>query len=105
MADQRCTDWYSWIDLMPGVEPTFHVTSTCEFPTTGYEVSISRHEPQGANPRDLLLDLEIKEPTGPVTDVITPVQAEYKEPVEGQDFDTVSILPDGPSGIEVEITQ
>jgi hypothetical protein len=40
-----------------------------------------------------------------VKDVTTPVLAEYKEPVEGEDYDTVSILPDGPAGIEVVITQ
>ena len=72
MTDQPCSDWNAWIDLMPGVEPTLHVTATCEFPTTGYGVSLTRHEPQGENPRDLLLDFEINEPDGPVSDVITP---------------------------------
>jgi len=90
---------------MPGVEPTLYVTSKCEFPTTGYEVTLTREEPQGANPRDLLLRLEIKEPTGPVSEVITEVEARYEESVGGEDFDTVSILPDGPTGIEVQITK
>jgi hypothetical protein len=105
MADSPCADWNAWIDLMPGVDPTLHVTASCEMPTTGFEVSLTRHEPQGENRRDLLLDLEIKEPTGNVSEVITKVPAEYTEGVEGADFDTVSILPDGPAGVEVTITQ
>ena len=105
MPDGTCTDWKAWIDLMPGVEPKLYVTSTCEFPTTGYEVSLSRHEPQGANPRDLLLELKVKEPSGPVREVITEVEARYEEPVSADDFDTVSIRPDGPSGIKVKIVR
>lgn len=105
MAGQPCNDWNAWIDLMPGVEPTLHVTATCEFATTGYEVAMTRHEPQGGNPRDLLLDLKITEPDGAVSEVITEVPAEYTERVDGEDFDTVSVVPDGPAGITVEITR
>lgn len=105
MSGRPCADWNAWIDLMLGVEPALHVTSSCEFPTTGYEVSITRHEPQGENPRDLLLQLRIIEPDGAANEVLTHVQAEYMESVEGEDFDTVSLLPNGPAGIEVQITR
>ena len=69
-------------------------------PTGGYTVELRPHEPQGINPRDLLLDKVVVEPTGPVPDVITDVEVRYEE-ITDVEYDTVTILPDGPS-VEVE---
>jgi hypothetical protein len=64
--------------------------------TPGYKVELSRHEPQGVNPADLLLDLEVTEPSGAVPDVLTDVPVRYEEPTD-IGFGTVTILPDGPT--------
>jgi hypothetical protein len=103
-GEQRhnCHDWQAWHDRMPGSRPTLHVTGRCEFPTSGYAVRLERGEPQGTNPRDLLLDLVVTPPTGPVTQVVTEVEARYEEETDAE-YDTATIRPDGPQ-IEVKTT-
>lgn len=99
---RRCRDWKAWIDRMPGAQPTLHVTGRCEFPTSGFSVRLERRAPQGIPPRDLLLDLVITDPTGPVSQVITEVNVSYQEPSD-DGHDSVTILPDGPT-VEVATT-
>jgi hypothetical protein len=96
----RCRDWKGWLDQMPPGRPTLHVTGHCEFPTGGYTVRLERHEPQGFNPRDLLLDLLITEPTEAGSQAVTQLDVAYQEDTEVE-FDSVTILPNGPT---VEVT-
>ena len=78
------------------------VEGGCTLGSSGYEVSLVRHEPQGTVAEDLLLDLVVKAP-GP-GDVVLPVLTTYPVRYEEQSqiwFGTVTILPDGPSiGVE-----
>ena len=57
---------------------------------------VRRHEPQGINRKNLLLDLIVNEPYGLVTQVITVEEVCYDE-VTDFEYYTVTILPDGPS--------
>ena len=91
-----CRDWSAWHDHQPPGPPVLHVRGECEFPTAGFLVELERREPQGINPRDLLLERIVHEPSGPVAQVITVVEARYREETDFE-YDTVSILPDGPS--------
>jgi hypothetical protein len=91
-----CHDWYASHDHMPSGPPVLRVTGTCTFPTTGYEVQLRRHEPQGINAKDLLLDKIVIAPSDPVAPVVTDVEARYAETTDVE-YDTVTILPDGPS--------
>ena len=91
-----CRDWSAWHDHEPPGPPVLHVRGECEFPTAGFSVELRRREPQGFNPRDLLLDRIVREPSGPVAQVITVVRASYREETDFE-FDTVTILPDGVS--------
>lgn len=78
------------------------VEGGCTLWSSGYDVSIARHEPQGTVAEDLLLDLVVKEP-GP-DEVVLPVLTTYPVRYEEESqiwFDTVTILPNGPS-IRVE---
>jgi hypothetical protein len=63
-------------------------------------VRLKRHTPQGINPSDLLLDVLVTEPTGPVNQVVTEVDVSYDEQTD-VDYQSVTILPDGPT---VEVT-
>jgi hypothetical protein len=92
----ECRDWSAWQGSRPPAPPVLTVAGECEFPTAGYSVELRRHEPQGINPRDLLLDLVVHEPTGPVAQVITTVEARYEEETDFE-YESVTILPDGPS--------
>jgi hypothetical protein len=91
-----CHDWYASHDHMPSGPPVLRVTGTCTFPTAGYKVELRRHQPQGINPKDLLLDKIVIAPSGPVAQVVTDVAARYEETTDFE-YETVTILPDGPS--------
>jgi hypothetical protein len=47
-------------------------------------------------PMTSLLDLLVTEPTGPVTQDVTEVEVQYKEDTD-LEFDSVTILPEGPT--------
>ena len=88
----NCRDWNAWHDHMPGPgsTPTLHVTGTYEFATAGYSAEPRKHEPQGFNPKDLLLDLVVHEPYGDISaEILTDVPASYSEETS-MEYDTVS---------------
>jgi hypothetical protein len=91
-----CSDWSAWHDHQPPGPPVLHVRGECEFPTAGYSVELRRREPQGINPKDLLLNRLVQEPSGPVAQVVTVVEARYREETDFE-YDTVTIFPDGVS--------
>lgn len=98
-----CENWYAYHDFMPGSPPTLHVGATCTAATNGYHFSLVRQEPQGINPKDLLLRLVVEEPDF-ANDVVTAYGVHYREDTEFR-YDSVSVLPDGPSGLEIQIVQ
>jgi hypothetical protein len=91
-----CRDWFAWHGHQPPGPRALHVRGECEFPTAGYSVELRRREPQGINPKDLLLNRIVHEPSGPVAQVVTVVEARYQEETDFE-YDTVTILPDGVS--------
>lgn len=95
----ECRDWSAIHDLEPP-GGTLIVSGTCTFGTTGWEVELRRHEPQGINPEDLLLDKVVHEPSGVTGQAFTDVAVRYEEQTDFN-YRTVTILPDGPT-IEVE---
>ena len=108
LAGPGCSCTFSAILNMglpgPGAGPG-HLTveGECTLGSTGYKVKLTRHEPQGTNPRDLLLDLVVTPP--PPDEVVLPVLTKYRVTYEEETqtfFQTVTILPDGPS-VPVEI--
>ena len=92
----ECSNWSAWHGSRPPAPQVLTVVGKCTFPTAGYSVELRLHEPQGINSRDLLLDLIVHEPTGPVADVISTVEARYEEETDFE-YESVTILPDGPS--------
>jgi len=75
----------------PGSTPTLHVTGTCTFNTAGYSAELRRIR-QGINPKDLLLELVVHEPSGDVAaEVLTDVPVRYSEETSTE-YDTVSIV-------------
>lgn len=98
-----CENWYAHHDFMPGSPPTLHVGTTCTAPTNGYHFSLVRQEPQGVNPADLLLRLDVDESEF-ANEVVTTYEVHFSEDTEVR-YDTVSILPDGPTGLEIRIVQ
>lgn len=71
-------------------------------PSPGYTgVELRMAEPQGINPKDLLLRVHADEPTGYEPQVMTPYGVEYQDE-PSTEYETVSIVPDGPAGIAVQ---
>jgi Domain of unknown function (DUF6438) len=95
-----CHDWTAV--QAPGTPgpSVLTVHGTCALPTPGHAVELRRREPQGFNPRDLQLERVVHPPVGPAAQVVTEVDVTYTEHT-GVDYQTVTILPDGPSvGVE-----
>jgi Domain of unknown function (DUF6438) len=76
-----CQDWAAFHDHMPPGPSVLRVQGTCRFDTAGYSVELRRHEPQGINPRDLLLDRIVTPPDGPVAQVVKSGSACPRQPV------------------------
>lgn len=91
----RCAGWIAVHDREPGGAPTLWVRGTCRFPDAGTTVALRRHEPQGVNPADLLL-LMVVERAEPAATVVTDREVEYREDTDHR-YETVTILPDGPT--------
>lgn len=96
----ECRDWAAVHDLEQPGPGRLVVTGTCTFPREGYQVELRRHEPQGINREDVLLDKVVIEPTGPTPQVITQIPVRYEEEAQVA-YRTVTIIPDGPT-IEVQ---
>ena len=91
-----CHDWTAVHGHEPPGPSVLWVHGSCRFETAGYSVELRRREPQGINPRDLLLDRIVHPPTGLAAQVITEVEVSYSEETEF-DYQTVTILPEGPT--------
>ncbi len=89
--DWNCRDWTAVHDHQPIGPLTLYVTGVCEMPTPGYTCELTVHEPQGINPKDLLLDLEMTEPSGEQPDVVTPCDVRFEWETDTE-YDTVSII-------------
>ena len=83
-------------DWMPGSAPTLRVEGAYRFRTLGYTVQVRRHVPQGFNPLDLLLDVDVRHQDGPAGDQLEEVPIEYREDTDVK-YETVTLLPHGPT--------
>lgn len=72
-------DWYAWVNLMPPGPPSFHVVGSVLAPTPGYEARLRPAEPQGINPSQLILEVELVPLPGVWPDVLTWISARYDQ--------------------------
>ncbi len=95
-SSRDCGGWSAVQDRQPPGSAVLSVRGECRFPVSGFRVELKRREPQGINPRDLLLDRIGHPPQGlpPPNSPPEVVEVEYREETNAE-FDTVTILPDG----------
>ncbi len=96
--------WKAYQDHLPGpnAEPRLYVVGEGVAPTTGYTISLARAENGGIGyPFDLLLDLTVEEPQGPVLNVQWPFVIEHFE-ASSDRHETVTIHGEGGTTITVE---
>ena len=87
-------EFKAWIDKMPGANNTLHVTGTVTVPTTGWQATLTEANPQGTNPKILILEVKTVKPTGPVGEVVSHVPVRYDKP-QSPDYTDVTIRRDG----------
>lgn len=93
-GEGACRDWTAVLNREPPGPAVLTVRGVCTVLTAGYEVELLRHEPQGINPRDLLLRRVVRPPSDVVAQVVTDLEVVFTEQTH-TDYDTVTILPDG----------
>jgi hypothetical protein len=90
------SDWHAWVNAMPPGPQSFHVTGVAYAPTPGYEVSLAMATPQGINPADLILDLDLRPLPGIWPQVVTPISVRYSIADYSGNYRSVLIRePDG----------
>ena len=92
----ECRDWAAWENREPLERPRLIVTARCLLPTPAHRVGLRPSNPQGINPRILLLDLVVQAPKFPAPQVVTPFLLRYEQPADTH-YDSVTIMPDGPT--------
>lgn len=85
----KCRDWKA--QHGPGV---LVVDGWCTFPTAGWMTELQKMEPQGSNPKDLLLERIVTEPEGYQPPVVRGIEVHFEE-ITDERYDTVTIMPDG----------
>jgi hypothetical protein len=104
--EPRCTskDWNAIHDHMPGPNKEWATTvsGVVTAPTSGWSVDLRKHEPQGINPWDLLLDLICTPPADSANDVLEDHNVEFVGPGE-YEYLTVTVI--GHQVIEVQHPQ
>jgi hypothetical protein len=99
------SDFYAWVDKMPPGPASFHVAGIVTMPTPGYDVSLVYASPQGINPRDLILDLQIRRRPGVWPQVVTPIPVRYDVETGASNYTSVLVrLPDG-TGITLQVDE
>ena len=99
-ANVDCRDWAATEDRQPRGRPRLIVAARCRRPTPAPTVELRPSNPQGINPRILLLDLVVHAPKFPAPQIVTPFLLRYEQPADIH-YDSVTIMPDGPT-IKVE---
>jgi hypothetical protein len=93
-------DWTAIHDHMhPPKKLTVRGTVIVE--TSNSTAELKPEEPQKSNPLDYRLEVVVHPSTKPDLKIPTPVLVEYEE-VTDVEYETVSIVPDGPTGLTVE---
>lgn len=100
-------DWKAWENRMPGGKPSLHVLGQVLAPTPCYQVGLKPAQPQGINPKQLILDVSLTPLPVPCIDVLTWLEARYdQDPYDGQ-YDEVAIRCGGEiyAVVPIEIVQ
>ena len=91
-ADLQSRDWYAWINRMPPPPDDFHVTGEVLVANPGVEPLLTPKEPQGINPKILLMDLLLCQKPGIWPQVLTWKAVRYDKVRPGVDYEQVQVF-------------
>ncbi|MET0182710.1 MAG: hypothetical protein ABW199_07485 [Caulobacterales bacterium] len=85
-------DWTA--ELGSGASPTLTVSGVIDLGTPGFGVSLARDPAEAAGATSTTLTLQLRPPSGMVTQVVTPTNVRYFGPAGGA-YQSVNIVCDG----------
>ncbi|MHB9363552.1 hypothetical protein [Mesorhizobium sp. LNJC403B00] len=97
-------NWYAWINTMPPKPDDLHVIGEVYVGNPGVEAFLVVREPQGINPKILLLDLHLVQRPGMWPQMMTWIQARYDSVIRpgGQEYTGIEIFAE--SKVTAKIT-
>ena len=95
----------AWIDKMPGKPPRLIVTGKAETPTAGWSGILARANPQGSDPKVLILDARLTAPAGPAATRISQIDLRYEEAPAGACTHVTVRLDGSEATLEVDTSQ
>lgn len=93
-------DWTCWVQTEPQGR-VLHVAGVVFTATPAFKVSLELTQPQGINPRELLLDLHVDPLAGPSPAVIVPHEVRFKTPFN--DYQGVTIVEPGGNSTRIPV--
>ncbi|MGO9118574.1 MAG: hypothetical protein ACLQPD_13330 [Desulfomonilaceae bacterium] len=88
-------NWYAWYNTMPPGPTRLYVIGDVQVGNPGVLAVLKMHEPQGINPKILMLDLTLAQRPGYWPQIVTTAHARYDEKAEVSTYTSVSILCEG----------
>ncbi|TPE50191.1 hypothetical protein [Amaricoccus solimangrovi] len=105
MACPDTRDFAAWIDLMPGDESRLIVAGEVKTTSGNLLPRLAEAEPQGINPRDLLLVLSLEQCGEVGTDDVAYRPVRFEKPAVRDQYATVTVLSDGEICFTLEVTE
>lgn len=92
-------DWYAWLNLMLPKPDDFHIIGKVYVENPGIIPWLTPHQPQGFNPKILMLDLNLFQKPGNWIDKMTWVETRYDKVLfQGiLEYDQIHIFYEGAS--------
>jgi hypothetical protein len=87
----------AWLDHASRSKPKLIVTGELEVPTSAWEALMLLKQPQGLNPKILLLEVHAQAPTGHVSQIAQKIPLRYEQPASPDAYKQVTILYDSDS--------
>ena len=97
--------WKAFIELSAEQKPLLRVEGIMTAPTPGHYAIIKPAEPQGFNPRILILNITHKQLPGMWTQALTDIPVCFHAPLEMDQFDQVTVLAAGGAGKTLDIVK
>lgn len=90
-ADVKTREWYAWNDRMPPKPDDFHLVGEVYVPNPGVRPFLTLRQPQGINPKILLLDLHLYQHPGNWSQVFLWIQTRYDRVLQSAGYERVQI--------------
>jgi hypothetical protein len=91
----ECHGWKAVLDCLPPEPPRLRVSGTCS--CSGQKLQLKRHEPQGINPDELILDLievhDDESASREAVDQVVQFREKYQDTEPISKYRTVLIMP------------